>query len=187
MFQIVFEEGEWRDWVMACFVCTSCAQRNYFIPEMPDPPLRGADISREFLVSYQKNFRFMVFEYSKDLVELEYNEKVICKPLVVTKRRRQVQPFAQVGGQPKWLLEDETPARLAGHPPVFLMNIFEDKSFQSTTFQIEDSAPRQMELSLSGVPEPSEDLCYKLFLGNSIYFFGTTGDERMVYAFTQTD
>lgn len=176
MFQVTFEIGEWKDWVVASFLCTSCVDERHLIPEMPALPLRGANPSNGFLESYQKNFRFLVFRDLPNLPEVESKAPVKLKTLAPVRKRPSRGVFAQVGGRPKWVLGDESPDRRF----VFLMNIFQDYHFE-----IEKSAPGQLKLGLSGAPEVSRHRYYKLFLANSIYLYGN--QDRQIYAFTQVD
>lgn len=67
-------------------------------------------------------------------------------------------------------------------PMFFIMQLLEE-----CKFEIVLGAQGQMKMNFyTGIPEPSADKYYELFLGNNIYFFGTQDKENpLVYVVTQ--
>ncbi len=86
------------------------------------------------------------------------------------------------GGEPEWVLEDESPAQVAGEESVFLFQLYPDLDLPTLP-----GAPPQMEVGLDGVPAPSPESRYELFIGNSIYAFGPREPSHLVYLLTQVD
>jgi hypothetical protein len=172
----------WAGYTLAIFTCTSCADEQHLIPEMIGGPLRGATISGEFLESYQKNFRFLVFETALSSPQENYRARVKFKRLDLVQSENPDLGENKVGGHPTWLLEDEAPGICDGRLPMrFLLQLM--PNFQ---FAIHADAPPQIELGLDGSPQASPQNFYQLFNGNAIYLFGTdAADVRLVYAITQ--
>lgn len=181
LFQIAFPDGHaWEGKSLAVFFCTSCADENHLIPEMLETDLHGADIPEGFLDSYQRNFRFIVFETANGVLCLDYEDRVRYKPIGLQPTPTSSVEKNKVGGSPVWLLEDESPGSYAGSDGVcFLLQIAQDMKFD-----INDSAPPQMELGLMGDPEPASHRHYQFFNGNNVYLFGVK-DKPLVYAITQ--
>lgn len=182
-FQIAFpQDHAWADLSMALFACTSCAHEEHLIPEMLEGPLPGVDIPEDFLESYQKNFRVLVFKTEEGRFREDYEEKVAFKRWNLVSSPKVNARDHKIGGKPNWLLEDEAPATYNQTVPmVFLMQILEGFTFDKLP-----DAPPQMTLGLTGEPEPSDTPYYELFLSNNVYFFGTKGgNERLVYIITQ--
>lgn len=179
-FQVAFPPGHrWHEYTLAVFACTSCAVEDSLIPEMPSGKLAGADVSLAFLQRYQRNFRFLVFETPLAKLVESYREAIEYRRLTLVAGASSA--FGFVGGAPEWLGEDETPAALARESVVFLMQLMPDYEFD-----IVAGAPRQMEISLRGIPERSQDPFYRLFIGNASYLFGAEHVQPdSVYALTQ--
>lgn len=169
---------------MAVFACTSCAQDEYFIPEMLRGPLKGIVILSGFLDAYQKNFRVLVFESRRATVRYDYPARVkFCSWQLIPVP--DLSPEGnRVGGEPRWLLEDESPATYDDRGPMgFLMQLQEEYEFERLP-----DAPPQATQDLRGRVEDSTDPFYSLFLGNRIFFFGTTTRRTpQVYILTQVD
>lgn len=181
--QVSFPDGHsWAGLTMAIFMCTSCVDEDHLIPEMLEEPLYGVDIPDGFLRRYQKNFRFVVFESALGEVKRDYVEKIVYKPLSLVPVDRPDMLGDKVGGQPNWILEDESPSTYAGkHKMCFLMQLMAE-----TKFEIYEYAPAQMELGLTGKPQPSPSRYYQLFNGNAVFMFGVCGHAiPLVYALTQ--
>lgn len=181
-FQVAFpQDHPWAQRSMALFACTSCAHEEHFIPQMLDGSLNGVDIPENFLTSYQKNFRILVFNTQDGMMRKDYEQKIAFKRWELIASQAQSRAN-KIGGQPNWVLEDETPGTYRQKiPMVFLMQIVE-----GFTFDILPEAPPQMTLGLSGQPEPADNPYYELFLSNNIYFFGTDDKtEPLVYILTQ--
>ncbi|MFK9094438.1 hypothetical protein [Bacillus salipaludis] len=182
-FQAAFPESHiWHDLSMAVFACTSCAHEEYLIPEMLQDTLPGADIPKGFLESYQRNFKIIMFETKEGKLRKDYKEKVQFKRWNLTPVSENAISENKIGGQPNWLLEDESPASYNSTVPMFfLMQLMED-----FTFDIVPDAHPQIIISLRGNPEPSKHRYYELFLANQLYFFGTNNrSEPLVYILTQ--
>jgi len=183
-FQVAFPADHvWAGLSLAVFSCTSCADENHLIPEMLPGMLAGADIPMNFLNSYQRNFHFVVFETSQGQLADQYQERVRFHPirLELADSNRKI---GQIGGVPTWILEDESPASYDAQTPMhFLLQV--DGGVEFETVQ---GAPPQMEIGLTGNPEPSPYNFYQLFIGNTIYLFGTESRTRaLVYAITQVN
>jgi len=112
----------------------------------------------------------------------DYQEKVQFKRWNLTPVSENAISENKIGGQPNWLLEDESPASYNSTVPMFfLMQLMEDFKFDI----VPDAHP-QIIISLRGKPEPSEHRYYELFLANQLYFFGTNNrSEPLVYILTQ--
>jgi len=181
-FQIAFPADHW--WAglsLAVFQCTSCANQDHLIPEMLSGVLKGADVPSDFLGTYQKNFRLCVFATESAVSHACYRERVVFRPLRLEEGGK-TRGIGLLGGKPRWILEDESPASCNSVTPMrFLLQIQD-----GVEFQIVPDAPRQIELGLTGDPSQSELPSYQLFIGNAIYMFGTE-DRRcpLVYIITQ--
>lgn len=181
--QLAFpSDHAWAENSVAIFACTSCATSDHFIPEMVKGPLRGAQVSADFLSRYQRNFRFLVFETRSACVLADYEERVRFRPLGLLPTA--ASSIGRVGGNPDWVLGDETPGGLASAGAVvFLMQLNPELEFETV-----DGAPRQADLALDGTPAPSRHPFYQLFIGNKTYLFGPKDPKpNTVYAITQVD
>lgn len=181
IFQVAFPpKSDWHGRSLACFACMRCADENFLIPEMLSNHLQGHDIPGGFLDLYQKNFAFLVFPTDDARMLESYDEQVAFSALDVTPGH-EVGDFAKIGGAPDWMLDDESPATYDSNVPmVFLIQLV-----PGLQFDIVDGAPPQTELDIMGNPSPSPLGHYQLFLGNTIYMFGTTVGDPLVYAITQ--
>jgi hypothetical protein len=184
-FQVAIPKGNfWEGLSLAVFACTSCADENQLIPQMLPGPLSGADIPEGFLESYQINFRFFVFETASAVPYEKYQERVTFKLFRLEKAGDPDVDENKIGGNPNWLLEDESPKSYGGKTPMFFLL----QLLQGFRFEITKSAPRQIELGLDGSPKPSPLSYYQLFNGNKIFLFGTEDRTKpLVYAITQVD
>ncbi|QDV88492.1 hypothetical protein TBK1r_75250 [Stieleria magnilauensis] len=182
MFQVAFPDVcVWERMTLACFVCMRCADERFLIPEMLREHQRGADIPGGFLSLYQRNFRFIVFPTLQAQKVDDYVEETEFYSLQFSDNSDRFD-FGKIGGKPSWLLEDETPATYDSSTPMeFLMELV-----PGLQFSVVDGASPQVELDIFGMPSPSPLEYYQLFLGNSIYLFGTKDGEPLVYAITQT-
>jgi hypothetical protein len=180
-FQVTFPEGHvWGGLTMAVFACTSCANEDYFIPEMLQAPLHGVVIPEHFLETYQRNFRVLVFEGRDGVLRRDYGEKVKFRAWKLVPAPADAEG-TKLGGRPTWYLDDETPASYGKVPMVFLLQIPEEFRFEKVA-----GAPPQMKLDLAGRVKPSPLPFYSLFLRNNLYFFGTqTRTDPHVYILTQ--
>lgn len=181
-FQAAFpSEYAWAGLSLAVFACTSCAHQGYFIPAMLKGPLYGADIPEGFLPSYQMNFRLLVFETTAACVRREYVEKVRFKRWELKPTSNPRSPGNKIGGDPNWILDDESPATYRSSVPMtFLLQIK-----RGVRFDILEGAPQQAEVHFFDLELPPKPY-YNLFVSNAIYFFGTQDpSERLVYAITQ--
>jgi hypothetical protein len=184
-FQVRLPKGSyWDGMSLAVFACTSCADEDHLIPPMLSGQLKGADIPEGFLESYQTNFRFLVFETGSAALHDEYREKVKFKRFRLDSVANPDVDDNKIGGNPNWLLEDESPKLYGGKTPMFFLI----QLLQGFQFEIHTHAPRQIELSLGGSPQPSPLTYYQLFNGNKIFLFGVEDREQpLVYAITQVD
>lgn len=183
-FQVAFPDDHvWEGLSLAVFSCTSCADENHLIPEMLSGTLTGADIPKGFLINYQRNFHFAVFETSQGELSAQYQERVRFRPIRLERTDSNCR-IGQVGGVPTWVLEDESPATYDAQVPMhFLLQL--DAGLEFETVQ---EAPPQMEVGLAGGVEPSPYDFYQLFIGNAIYLFGTSSrTPALVYAITQVE
>ncbi|MEN2774498.1 hypothetical protein [Acetivibrio clariflavus] len=185
-FQVAFPNDHlWSGKSLAMFACTSCVDRKYFIPEMLKGPLLGIDIPHGFLLSYQKNFRILVFDTQKGIIRKDYSEKVKFKKWNLKVSALAKKDGNKIGGIPNWVLDDESPSTYNSTTPmIFLMQLKE-----GFKFDILPDAPRQMQLNyFTNNVEPNNKAYYELFLGNNIYFFGTKDKSNpLVYIITQID
>jgi hypothetical protein len=147
-------------------------------------PLPGANIPEGFLLSYQTNFRILVFEKALGAPRTAYQKRVIFKPLALHKTADMAVDDNKIGGTPTWLLGDESPKTYAGRLPMFFLLQLQAE----LQFEIDKHAPRQVELGLDRSPEPSPFNYYELFISNKIFLFGTQDrTEALVYAITQVE
>ena len=182
-FQLALERaGFWQDKSIAVFFCTKCSGPDTLFPKMLKGPLAGADIPEGFLTAYQSNFRIYAF-LSADALEREsYREVLRFCGLSFTKERGE-EIFGTMGGQPHWLLGDESPRSYGQKQrPFFLFDVMEDQ-----LFQVVDGAPKQQEVMLTGDIGDSIYDEYYLFNMNRCFFFGVEAEESLVYALTQCD
>jgi hypothetical protein len=182
-FQIAFPVGHaWAGRSMAVFACTCCVDEDYYIPQMLDGQLSGAIIPLDFIRDYQNNFRIVVFLTQDGVIRLDYEPKVKYKKIQLLPADDDSYDN-KVGGNPNWILEDESPAKLEnGTPMVFIMQLLE-----GLTFETLPTAQPQAKLNLNGdVHYPNSDY-YELFIANQVYVFGTVSDEPEVYVLTQID
>jgi hypothetical protein len=173
----------WSGWSLAAFSCTNCADEERLIPEMLSGALNGAHITVEFLTRYQINFRFLVFPSTDEMSVDHRRDRVAPASLrLITAAVRPPHAVGSLGGEPVWLLADETPGTIAGVPAQFMLQLFEGLEFPTVV-----GAPPQVELKLDGKPGPSPPGAYKLFIANELYLFGGSPVAGLVYALTQTD
>jgi hypothetical protein len=184
-FQVAMpKKNIWEGLSLAVFACTSCANANHLIPQMLLGPLGAVKIPEGFLESYQINFRFLVFETKSAIKRKDYQEKIKFKRLCMEKIVDLNLDKNKIGGNPNWLLEDESPESYNDQTSMFFLL----QILQGFQFEIIKSAPKQIELGLSGFPEPSPLNYYQLFNGNKIFLFGTENRTKpLVYAITQVD
>ncbi len=178
-FQVDFPKGHgWDGRSLAVFACTRCKHQDFLIPEMLPGPLTGATVSLDFVVKYQRNFRFLVFPSVNGVLRGEGEPGVLFRPILMEPRRVS-NAIGHLGGAPRWIIEDESPAA----PFFFLMQLDEEFVFETTP-----EAPRAMDLDLRGRPVPSAEPGYPLFLANALYLFGAeVAGAAYVYALTQVD
>ncbi|MCC5850470.1 MAG: hypothetical protein JJU29_20480 [Verrucomicrobia bacterium] len=181
-FQIAFSEPlVWAGLTLAVFQCTSCANENHLIPEMLSGELLNADIPPDFLIKYQRNFRFEIFETTQGQMVENYKERIKFSPISLEENDPMLS-IGHIGTSPNWILSDETPRIYhSKYPMRFLLQLDGGINFETV-----NGAPKQMEIGLTGNTEPSPFDFYQLFLGNTTYFFGTVGhNPNLVYAITQ--
>jgi hypothetical protein len=160
-----------------------CSGEDRFIPAMLPGPLKGVTIPEEFLCQYQTNFAILVFPTAEGVPRADCAERVEFRSLS-TRHSPKMGDFGKLGGIPEWFLEDESPAACAnGSSMVFLMQVRLGYEFPKLA-----SATAQMEFAmLDGKMLPSDRNGYQLFLGNALYFFGTTSGVPQVYVITQVE
>lgn len=174
-FQIEFpSESHWPGKVLQVFACVSCASEDALIPEMLPDISYGHTVPEEFLVQYQTNFRFVVYDGTDQLSSDGLQSGIAFQSIKLTKQKK-VGSFGYLGDEPFWLLENESPGNLC-----FLLQLKE-----GLVFPIIDSARAQVEIGLTGELEPSTERHYKLFLGNAVYFFGPNAFSSSIYVITQ--
>ena len=133
MFQIAFPaQSIWNGRTLACFACTRCANEDFLIPEMLTDARRGCNIPAGFLTSYARNFAFLVFRTEDARLVDWYAEQVAF--LGLRKGRRSAPGyFGKIGGTPKWLLDDESPASYQTTVPMgFLMELSTTAPFRES-------------------------------------------------------
>jgi len=180
-FQLAMPQGLiWEGSTLAVYQCTKCVDENHLIPEMVVTGLSGANIPAGFLEQYQKNFAFVVFPTNDGAVVSDYKESISFSEIQFIKGAA-VGSFGKLGGEPNWLLEDESPSTYGENVQlVFLLEIV-----PNFPFKIIRNASPQMELDIMGEPSPSPLDYYQLFIGNALYLFGTSSGNKAVYAITQ--
>jgi hypothetical protein len=180
-FQVAMPEGTlWPGSSLGVYQCTRCADGGHLIPEMLTTALPGADIPQGFLKEYQRNFSLLVFPTDQCEIATHYEESIVFSEIQLAEGDT-LGSLGKLSGDPKWLLENESPATYGGSTGMaFLLQIAPSFEFNLTT----DAEP-QIELNLMGELEPSPLDYYQLFIGNTLYLFGTRTGEQVVYAITQ--
>jgi len=141
---------------------------------------RGCDIPASFLISYQRNFAFLVFPTSDAKIVENYSEQVAFVALEL-RNGSASGAFGKIGGSPNWVLEDDSPRTYGSTTPmVFLLELSPGIEFGKVK-----GALAQTEIDIFGDPSPSPLEYYQLFLGNATFLFGTSSGVPLVYAITQ--
>lgn len=171
MFQIAFPlEHSWFGKSFALFFFTNQFHEEFCIPEFPDViDLNGAQITKDFLDGYERNFKLLIFDIEKGVVRNEYKEKVVYKPLEMLRiEGADSQAEFVIGGEPIWIMGyDETPGSISCNDKVeLLLQIREDYMFE----RLSEAKPQE---SMFGDRLKKVNL-YELFAANRIYFWGTT-------------
>ena len=181
-FQLAFPFGHrWSELSLAVFACTSCADSDYLIPEMIHGERRGYTIPSGFLDSYQRNFRFIVFETKDGVLREDCKERVKFKKIALEHVDDPSFIGHKIGGQPNWLEDDESPAAYQSEPMHFLLQFLEEYKFEL----VPDAPGQKLVSYMPGVEETRNDH-YLLFLANNLYFFGTENRHNpKVYVITQ--
>lgn len=182
-FQIAMpDDSVWPQRTVAVFACTSCAQEDYLIPEMLPGSLPDIDIPVSFLLSYQRNFRFLVFPSANGVLRQEHPARVAFRRLKLEASSDPLVDGMKVGGYPNWILEDESPISYADKTPMrFLFQLPLGYSFATV-----DGAPPQAQIDWGLPVSPRRH--YELFIGNAAYFFGTQPPaDPLIYVITQVD
>lgn len=181
--QVTFPDlHEWNGLTLSLFACTNCHDDNYLIPEMLTLRLQGVVIPDGFLKNYQKNFRVIVFNHNVGVLRKDYEEKIKFKPIHITDSKLSETRKHKLGGEPDWLLEDESPSEYHGNEMFFLLQIPEEYKFE-----ILPNARGQIKYSyFKNTFIESDKPHYDLFLGNNLYFFGSRDKSNPeVYIITQ--
>lgn len=176
-FQILMPaDHRWSDSVVAVFHCVNCCSEESLIPEMLSDPLKGAAIPQGFLKRYQSNFRIVVADRTNGEYRREYDPMIQSSPIDSSLWR--------VGGEPEWVLDDETPASYGAHlDPVFLFQVPSGMLFPTCA-----TAPPQKTLDLESRMVDADGGNYELFLGNMLYLFGFGAPASdHVYVVTQVE
>lgn len=127
------------------------------------------------------NFRFLVFETTTAHRRREYTEKVRFKRWELKPTSNPRTPGNKIGGEPNWILDDESPLRYRSVVPMVLLL----QTKRRIRFDIVEGAPQQVEIHFFDLALPPKPY-YSLFVGNALYFFGTQDPgERFVYVITQ--
>lgn len=195
--------GAWSNRIIAVFSCVSCVEQSG-IPAMIEGALPGATIEAAFLSDYQDNFRIVVFDAADDPLETA-SAWVVRATLTAAGQVRPPHHRAvgyettkplRIRQTPKWLLEDESPAAVAGGTPFEFLFQWDD----GVRFVTTDDAPRQQKMDIFALPrtmpsgrltvpsEPASEAVFELFNSNYCYFFGAEdgAGRPLVYVLTQT-
>lgn len=186
-FQIEIPEGfNWAGKIISVFQTTDYSDDDTCIPKLPEP-LKGAVLDNSFFENYQSFFRILILD-KKDLVyRKDYKHVVAYKNLNFGNEPDNYIPFGNIGQNPIWELDDETPKSYNGKCDVinFLFQTIIDYTFETV-----DDAPRQKEINFSGTSEKFSDSLvpeYILFTANELYFFGIDDEnEKKIYVVPQS-
>jgi hypothetical protein len=186
-FQVAFPgDLPWAGLSVAVFACTSCADQKYLIPQLLQP-LKDAEVPGGFLIDYQVNFRFAVFETRSSVRRTDYEPRIGFRRWRPRILDEPLYPGFKLGGVPAWELEDESPKSYNGEGQfAFLMQVPVDSQFAA----LDGSPPQMLADFTSNDPRgtPSLDPYYELFVANAVYMFGTLGRaDRLVYAVVQSN
>lgn len=125
--QITFpKDHKWSGLSLAIFACTSCSDEDHLIPEMLKGQLKGINIPDGFLLKYQNNFKFLTFETKNMKLQLDYEEKIRFKNLILKPKSKSLGNRSKLGGMPSWLLEDESPSTYNSVTPMFFLMQFKE-------------------------------------------------------------
>jgi hypothetical protein len=182
-FQIALPDDViWSGHTLAMFLCTSCADEEFLIPTMLKGVLNGIVIPKEFLVEYQSNFRVLVFETKTAKIREEYIGKIKFGEIIISESES-VGEFGRLGGNPDWILGDETPGIYNDDVGMsFIM-----QTTENFDYPIHQYAPKQLTINLFGEIEKSNWEYYRLFVANAIYIFGANDGDKLVYIIPQSD
>jgi len=174
-------------YVISVFASTDFAHDDYTIPEMLDGELKGVDIPKGFLDTYQRYFKVFVYKNEDYPLRNDYQPVLNFYPLKSSDDEPPIDAehriFGKTDSNPSWLLDDESPATYDKSSEMsFLLQVCEGYEFEKLS-----TSPRQK------VPcgEFGEKLCdsfgdeYELFNSNEIYFFGTDDERKKIYIITQ--
>jgi hypothetical protein len=181
--QLELPDGLLADHLFSIWCCVVCTGDDKFIPEMPDAPLFGVDLPEGFLERYQTFFRLEVALAEGSSIRVDYEPRVVYQEIALRPTDKE-EPTDRLGGEPSWILDDETPGSYMGGGFEFLLQIMEDRDFP-----ILPDAPHQMVMNpfISREPTPREEQVYELFVMNRLFFFVAEAKPRMIYVFPQVD
>lgn len=185
-FQVAFPQGHpWQGRSMAVFYCTDTWHDAYCIPEFPpNQPLKGAQVTREFLSQYQRNFCVLLFDTASAAPVEGYQERIAYQPLTPTPEETTDPAWDLViGGRPIWIMgKAEKPASVAGEKkPLLLLQLREDFKFP-----ILPATPKAASPFFPGGLSPFP--WYDLFARNRVYFWGAKAEgKEWVYIAVQSN
>ena len=169
-FQIAFpDKHPWYGKVMMVFQCTKCDEADFQLPMRPPGLLRGSPILSEFLKSYQKNFRIIVFERIEPMIlNPDHEQNLLFQPIELVYKKGNFGSESKVGGNPYWLQNPCAPSSQDGSELEFLMQLNEGFKFEKL-----EGAPYQWRFSiLTQKGGYFRKPYYELFLGLPVLFFG---------------
>jgi hypothetical protein len=175
-FQAAFPgDHAWAGFSVAVFSCTNCASGDHLIPPLLPTSLKDAAVPINFIETPPPNCTFMVFQTERGTMRPEYVPRICFRPWHLVPISPET-PANKIGGQPNWLMGDETPASCDGQPMAFLMQLQHDQRYPL----LPGTPPQAEWIQLARQPKNY----YELFIGNALYLFGTL-PPKYVYAITQ--
>ena len=180
--QLAFPPGHaWQGRQLALFACTTSYHDADVIPEMLEGELRGADVPPAMIDRYQTNFRLIVSPVDDGALRDDYEPRVAFRRWRLVPSSDPAEPRSKVGGEPAWILDDESPRTFDGTiDALFLLQLEEELRYDRLP-----AAPPQMIPTLFDGVQPSHEPSYTLFAGNGLYFFGSATGRPLVYVLPQ--
>lgn len=169
LFQIAFpSEHPLGRHTMAVFLAIDGVDEDLVVPPLSCGELSRVAVTPDKLAEQQALHGAYLFD--RDHVRPHYDllSPVEARRLIVCRDAQDCSPFGQLGDDPDWLLDDETPGALNDrHPSVFCLSTAENLVLPRRA-----EAPLQIELDFfSPNGRRSRTEGYEMFAGNAVYYF----------------
>lgn len=178
-FQLEFPSAHpWSEQHFALFYCVECASEDTAIPNiktrsaeyLPHNASPQLVIENEDLISYQINFRTIVFSKDQPVVlRKEHPPKIKYHELLLSEMKNPADYGFKIGGKPNWKNREhlEEMVIYREQPMHFLLQIPDDFTFPKLP-----EAPFQRKIPFAGQPSFRNQPNYVLFNGLRLLVFG---------------